>query len=179
MTLSIAFIGLPFWFVYASGASQAQTGLLMTPWPLMVMFIAPIAGRLSDRHPAGLLGGLGLMFMTAGLLLMLALPADAGRGAAEARRCFIGSTGPGARPTGETVRHAQVLRPLQPVPPGPARGLPREKPGGRSHASAEKVASGKVAGDPRQELRAAEALPQVPVRAGLGDEALHLLLVRG
>ena len=32
----------------------------MTPWPAIVVFVAPIAGRLSDRHPAGLLGGIGL-----------------------------------------------------------------------------------------------------------------------
>ena len=75
---TIAFLALPFWFVYASGASQAGTGLLMTPWPLMVVFIAPVAGRLSDRYPAGLLGGIGLAAMMSGLLLMLALPADAG-----------------------------------------------------------------------------------------------------
>jgi DHA2 family multidrug resistance protein-like MFS transporter len=75
---TIAFIALPFWFVYASGASQAETGLLMTPWPFMVIFIAPLAGRLSDRYPAGLLGGVGLAVMLAGLLAMLALPAGAG-----------------------------------------------------------------------------------------------------
>ena len=39
------------------------------------MFVAPIAGRLSDRYPAGLLGGIGLAVLTVGLLLMLALPA--------------------------------------------------------------------------------------------------------
>ena len=75
---TIAFQALPFWFVYASGASQAGTGLLMTPWPLMVVFVAPLAGKLSDRYPAGLLGGLGLAAMMLGLLAMLALPADAG-----------------------------------------------------------------------------------------------------
>ena len=75
---TVAFLALPFWFVYAAGASQAGTGLLMTPWPLMVVFIAPLAGRLSDKYPAGLLGGLGLAVMCGGLLAMLALQADAG-----------------------------------------------------------------------------------------------------
>jgi len=75
---TIAFLALPFWFVYATHASQAGTGMLMTPWPLMVVFVAPVAGKLSDRYPAGLLGGLGLMVMMCGLLAMLALPADAG-----------------------------------------------------------------------------------------------------
>ena len=36
--------------------------------------MAPIAGRLADRYPAGLLGGLGLAVMTIGLLLVLFLP---------------------------------------------------------------------------------------------------------
>jgi DHA2 family multidrug resistance protein-like MFS transporter len=36
--------------------------------------MAPIAGRLADRHSAGLLGGLGLATMTLGLLLVLLMP---------------------------------------------------------------------------------------------------------
>jgi DHA2 family multidrug resistance protein-like MFS transporter len=54
--------------------SQSQIGLLITPWPAVVVIVAPISGRLSDRYPAGLLGGLGLGVLTVGLLLMLALP---------------------------------------------------------------------------------------------------------
>jgi len=75
---TMAFLALPFWFVAASGASQTQIGMLMTPWPLMLVVIAPIAGRLSDRHSAGLLGGLGLAVMSIGLLLVLNLAPDAG-----------------------------------------------------------------------------------------------------
>ena len=41
------------------GMDQVMTGLLMTPWPLTVAVIAPFAGRLADRYPAGLLGGCG------------------------------------------------------------------------------------------------------------------------
>lgn len=75
---TMAFLALPFWFVYAAKAGQAETGILMTPWPLMVVFIAPLAGKLSDKYPAGMLGGIGLAAMMVGLLLMLVLPADAG-----------------------------------------------------------------------------------------------------
>jgi DHA2 family multidrug resistance protein-like MFS transporter len=74
---SLAYVSLPFFFQYAGGMSQIETGLLMTPWPAVVVFIAPLAGRLSDRYPAGLLGGLGLAVMTAGMLLVLFLPAHA------------------------------------------------------------------------------------------------------
>jgi DHA2 family multidrug resistance protein-like MFS transporter len=42
----------------------------MTPWPLAVAVIAPIAGRLADRRPAGLLGGVGLAVFAVGLALL-------------------------------------------------------------------------------------------------------------
>jgi len=71
-----AFLALPFYFAVAGGMSQSRIGLLITPWPAVVVIVAPIAGRLSDKYPAGLLGGIGLAVLTAGLLLMLALPAD-------------------------------------------------------------------------------------------------------
>jgi DHA2 family multidrug resistance protein-like MFS transporter len=73
---TVAFLALPFYFAVAGGMSQSRIGLLITPWPAVVVIVAPIAGRLSDKYPAGLLGGLGLAVLTAGLLLMLALPAD-------------------------------------------------------------------------------------------------------
>ena len=69
-----AYLALPFYFALAGGMSQSQIGLLITPWPAAVVFVSPIAGRLSDKYPAGLLGGLGLAVLTAGLLLMLSLP---------------------------------------------------------------------------------------------------------
>lgn len=74
---TIAQLALPFYFQMAGGMSQTQIGLLITPWPAVVVFIAPLAGRLSDRYPAGLLGGMGLAVLTLGLLLALALPPDA------------------------------------------------------------------------------------------------------
>jgi len=74
---SIAYLALPFYFAIGGGMSQTQIGLLITPWPAIVVFIAPLAGRLSDRYPAGLLGGIGLAVLTAGLLLTLSVPADA------------------------------------------------------------------------------------------------------
>ena len=55
--------------------SAVATGLLVTPWPLMVAVAAPIVGRLSSRHPAAVLGSIGLALLTAGLLLLATLPA--------------------------------------------------------------------------------------------------------
>jgi MFS transporter, DHA2 family, multidrug resistance protein len=39
-----------------------------------VAIAAPIAGRLADRYPAGLLGGLGLVVLAAGLALLAVFP---------------------------------------------------------------------------------------------------------
>ncbi len=73
---TIVYVALPFYFAVAGGMSQSHIGLLITPWPGVVVFVAPLAGRLSDKYPAGLLGGLGLAVLTAGLLLTLSLPPD-------------------------------------------------------------------------------------------------------
>jgi DHA2 family multidrug resistance protein-like MFS transporter len=74
----MAYVSLPFLFEETLGKSQVVTGLLMTPWPLTVAVIAPISGRLSDRYPAGVLGGAGLAVMATGLMSAALLPAHPG-----------------------------------------------------------------------------------------------------
>jgi DHA2 family multidrug resistance protein-like MFS transporter len=71
----IAFVSLPFFLQHTLGHSAVETGLLMTPWPLALMVAAPIAARLLDHYPAGLLGGIGLGIFAAGLLALALLPA--------------------------------------------------------------------------------------------------------
>jgi MFS transporter, DHA2 family, multidrug resistance protein len=71
----MALVSLPFLFENTFGRSQVETGLLLTPWPMAVAVIAPFTGRLSDRYPAGLLGGCGLAVMASGLALLSLLPA--------------------------------------------------------------------------------------------------------
>lgn len=74
----IAFVALPFYFYDVIGRTQVETGLLMTPWPLTVAVIAPVVGRLADRYSAGVLGTAGLLWLSAGLVLIALLPADPG-----------------------------------------------------------------------------------------------------
>jgi DHA2 family multidrug resistance protein-like MFS transporter len=70
LSQTLAFIALPF-HMQAIGYSAVEVGLLMTPWPLATAVIAPIAGRLSDRHPAGVLGLIGLLMFAAGLAALV------------------------------------------------------------------------------------------------------------
>ena len=75
---SLALVSLPFYFEHDLGLSQVTTGLLMTPWPLAIAVVAPIAGHHSDRYPAGILGGIGLGTLSLGLALLAFLPAHPG-----------------------------------------------------------------------------------------------------
>ncbi|QXQ07193.1 MFS transporter [Sphingosinicellaceae bacterium] len=58
--MMMAGVSLPFILQARFGFDRVETGLLMTPLPLGVAVAAPIAGRLVERFPAGLLGGIGL-----------------------------------------------------------------------------------------------------------------------
>jgi MFS transporter, DHA2 family, multidrug resistance protein len=74
----IGFVSLPFYFEDVLHRTQVETGFFMTPWPLVVAIMAPIGGRLSDRHPAGLLGGIGLVILGVGMALLATLPPSPG-----------------------------------------------------------------------------------------------------
>jgi len=71
----LAFVALPFMLQETFGFSQVDTGLLMTPWPLVIVGAAPLSGALSDRYPAGMLGGIGLALFALGLLSLATLGA--------------------------------------------------------------------------------------------------------
>jgi DHA2 family multidrug resistance protein-like MFS transporter len=72
---ALAFVALPFYFESQLGRTPVETGFLLTPWPVMVGIMAPVAGRLSDRYSPGLRGGVGLAILAAGLVLLLGMPA--------------------------------------------------------------------------------------------------------
>jgi DHA2 family multidrug resistance protein-like MFS transporter len=74
----LAFVSLPFYFQTVLGFSAVETGLLLTPWPVMTAIAAPIAGPLSDRFPPAILGGIGLAILCVGLTLIATLPGHPG-----------------------------------------------------------------------------------------------------
>ena len=73
-TQGLAFVALPFYLEQGLGRSQIDTGFLITPWPIMVALMATLAGRLSDRYPAGILGGAGLATLSLGMVSLALLP---------------------------------------------------------------------------------------------------------
>lgn len=62
--------------LHAMGFSAAAIGAAIAPWPLTNMVVAPLAGFLSDRIPAGILGGVGMLASIAALILLAVLPAE-------------------------------------------------------------------------------------------------------
>jgi DHA2 family multidrug resistance protein-like MFS transporter len=77
MAQLMAYVAIPFLF-HALGRSQTDIGLLITPWPVMVAVIAPVAGRLARRLAPGRLASCGLLILSLGLTLVAMLPAHAG-----------------------------------------------------------------------------------------------------
>ena len=70
----LAYIALPFLLLDVYGRSHVEAGLLITAWPLAIVVMAPVAGRLIGRYPDGLLGGVGLGLLASGLALLALLP---------------------------------------------------------------------------------------------------------
>lgn len=70
----LAFIALPFLLLGPMGRSHVEAGLLITAWPLTIMAVAPVAGRLIGRVSSGLLGAIGLAILSLGLALLATLP---------------------------------------------------------------------------------------------------------
>jgi DHA2 family multidrug resistance protein-like MFS transporter len=75
-TQQFGLVSLPFLFEHTLGLSAVATGLLITPWSVVVGIMAPIAGRLSNRFPVGILGGIGLAILAVGMALLATLPAN-------------------------------------------------------------------------------------------------------
>jgi DHA2 family multidrug resistance protein-like MFS transporter len=66
-TQNLAFVSLPFFIENVLQREAVQTGFLLAPWAVVVAAGAPLAGRLSERYPPGLMGGIGLLLLCVGL----------------------------------------------------------------------------------------------------------------
>ncbi len=67
-------ISMPFTLEAVLHRSAVATGLLITPWPLAIVAVGPLIGRLSDRHPAAVLSSVGLGLTACGFLALWLLP---------------------------------------------------------------------------------------------------------
>lgn len=66
----LAMVAMPFMLMNGFGYSPVDTGLIMTAWPFVIMFVAPLAGAMVNKVHPGILGGIGLMTMSAGAFLL-------------------------------------------------------------------------------------------------------------
>jgi DHA2 family multidrug resistance protein-like MFS transporter len=67
-------LSMPFRLQHGFGFAPSEVGAMLAPWPLTTMIVAPIAGSLSDRYPAGILGGIGMAIATTALIFLSFLP---------------------------------------------------------------------------------------------------------
>ena len=68
-------IAMPF-HLSAAGFSPIEIGLIVTPYPLAVGLLGPLAGRWADRANSPLSCVLGGLFLAASLLMLAVVPAD-------------------------------------------------------------------------------------------------------
>jgi DHA2 family multidrug resistance protein-like MFS transporter len=86
----LAFVSLPFFIETVLQRASVQTGFLIAPWAIVVAAAAPLAGRLSERWPPGLMGGIGLVLLSSGLASLALLTPEASTTAIVLRMALCG-----------------------------------------------------------------------------------------
>jgi DHA2 family multidrug resistance protein-like MFS transporter len=69
---------LPFLLQHDLGFDPAEVGAIVAPWPFAMMITMPIAGVLSDKYPAAILGAIGMVIATAALIFLAFTPSHPG-----------------------------------------------------------------------------------------------------
>ncbi|WP_374943037.1 MFS transporter [Sphingomonas sp.] len=69
-------LSTPFRLQQSFGFTAAEVGAAIAPWPLTNMVVAPLSGWLSDRYPAGVLGGIGMGVSITALMLIAFMPVE-------------------------------------------------------------------------------------------------------
>lgn len=85
-------LSMPFALMSVMHRGPVATGLLITPWPVAIMVVAPIIGPLADRYPAAVLSSIGLLISALGFFLLRTMPADPSNFAI-AWRIFVAGAG--------------------------------------------------------------------------------------
>jgi MFS transporter, DHA2 family, multidrug resistance protein len=67
-------LSLPFRLEQQFGFSPGEVGALLTPWPLSIMVIGPLAGLFADRFSPAFMGLIGMTASAVGLLSLAFLP---------------------------------------------------------------------------------------------------------
>ena len=74
----LAMIAMPFLLVHSFGYDAGQTGLLMTSYPVVILFIAPVSGFLINKVNPEILCALGLFILCIGSFLLAFIPDNSG-----------------------------------------------------------------------------------------------------
>ncbi|MTK51840.1 MFS transporter [Paludibacter sp.] len=77
-TFAVAFI-LSLYLQYIKGMTPRDTGLLLISQPVVMMIVATIAGRLSDKYDPRILSSTGMSIIVAGLLMLSFISEDTSR----------------------------------------------------------------------------------------------------
>lgn len=77
MAQMLALVSIPFFLQDTLHFSPVEIGLLITPWPIATMIVAPLAGRLVEHFHPGTLGAIGMCLFSTGLILLYFLPESA------------------------------------------------------------------------------------------------------
>lgn len=72
--MTIVLVALPFRLQQQFHFSPAAAGAVLVPMPLVSVVVAPTSGLLSDRVPAGLLGGIGMAIGFVSMICLALLP---------------------------------------------------------------------------------------------------------